>query len=697
MTVYGYRPPEENVPWFGEGGTIPTVLGEVGSDLRSLFIDPLEPFYQAGANMMKPPEERTNPYPKLGHDLGLPYDQYGNPIDKSQPVLIGDDPGRGSSELSFRSEPRGLLDMQTDALEGVGALSEFTPLGMLGPAFAGLRTKKYLGYPEQVGNAYQKNKMRGQLEALANEGILAKDWYPDSGGAFVDSMQGDIERAKQLASFGSITSPSTNVKTNMGHALRMYYQNRMGDDISAGLYPNDMAKTAYRYLKEGEDYLGPKRSPFFNNIMQSMDPNLPQLDVTNDMWMARAFGYGSDDPGAPQHRVMTAETQRIADKMGLKPHQVQASIWSAIKGRWEHIAKDVKLKGAERGWSDEMMRDELRKEALKADIPEGVVQDAGYSFKDAMKDYTGYVGWEAVPSRSSGLMPQLHDAPYEVRMDFSRRIDDVIGDSIEKELGIPTVGERDAWGTGFYIEEGIKSFNPSRQIGIVIPMDKGGVTSGRMDPSAKKSMELYSAIRGKLTNQDSVGYGRSFAPKNYKVANQVDLDFGRALNREETESLMDLLETHPDLQKVNEDGTIQSAVWFAPTKNGVRVNHDVYGEVDRTKFVKAVQAIVKKSETFPDDHIRVFHNQFDGDLAVGGKNGEGYDSIIRRNGGEAQERKLSSSLTPKIQEAYKQFAKEQGWPDQSGTAFPGQQTTPQVGPVLSDPGLQPLRGLLDEY
>ncbi len=31
-TVYGYRPPEEEVPWFGEGGTIPTVLGEIGSD-----------------------------------------------------------------------------------------------------------------------------------------------------------------------------------------------------------------------------------------------------------------------------------------------------------------------------------------------------------------------------------------------------------------------------------------------------------------------------------------------------------------------------------------------------------------------------------------------------------------------------------------------------------------------------------------
>ena len=45
-TVLGYRPPEEEVPWFGEGGTIPTVLGEVGSDLRSFFIDPMMPMIE---------------------------------------------------------------------------------------------------------------------------------------------------------------------------------------------------------------------------------------------------------------------------------------------------------------------------------------------------------------------------------------------------------------------------------------------------------------------------------------------------------------------------------------------------------------------------------------------------------------------------------------------------------------------------
>ena len=70
-TVYGYRPLEKKVPWFGEGGTIPTALGEIGSDAKSLFIDPMMPMIEG----MKPksPEEnekflRGN-YPELGRDI----------------------------------------------------------------------------------------------------------------------------------------------------------------------------------------------------------------------------------------------------------------------------------------------------------------------------------------------------------------------------------------------------------------------------------------------------------------------------------------------------------------------------------------------------------------------------------------------------------------------------------------------------
>ena len=563
-----------------------------------------------------------------------------------------------------------------------------------GPLALATRSKSLLGYPEWVTNQYQKNKMRGQLLDLTYAGLPRKDWYYDSGDAFSGAMLGDLDRAKQLANFGSITSPSTDVKSNMGHGLRMYYQNLMGDPISAGRYPTAMGDTARRYLEQGEAFLGPKRSPFFNNIMQALDPNLPQQDVTNDMWGARAFGYRLDSPGAPQHRVMTAETQRIAKQMGLAPHQVQASMWSAIKGRWEHIARDIKIKGAERGWGDEMMREQLRKEALKADIPEEVIQGAGYSFKDAIKEYTGYVGWEAVPSRKSGLLPELHDAPYEVRMDFSRRLDDALGDTIEKELGIPVIRERDAWGTGFYVEEGVQSFNPSKQIGIAIPMDKGGVSSGRMDPSARKAMELYSAIKGQLTNQDSVGFGRPFTAQTRKVANQVDLEFGRQISRDETEKIMELLEAHPDLQKVNKDGRIEPMVWFAPSKDGLTINHNVYDDIDHTKFVEAVKSVTKRDDFFPGEDVYFNYNQFDGGLVEGGIHGENYREVIRRNGGEEQASRISNILSPKIEEIYRQFAQEQGW--SSVPVYQGQQATPQVGSLLSDPGLQPRRGLLDE-
>jgi len=45
------------------------------------------------------------------------------------------------------------------------------------------------------------------------------------------------------------------------------------------------------------------------------------------------------------------------------------------------------------------------------------------------------------------------------------------------------------------------------------------------------------------------------------------------------------------------------------------------------------------------------------------KHDESYESIIRRNGGEIQERKISSLLSENIKGLYKKTAQEQGYKD----------------------------------
>jgi hypothetical protein len=555
---------------------------------------------------------------------------------------------------------KGLLMRGLEGAAGLGDVADFGIGGMAAGTAKKIgsellkRNKKWLGYPPQVKDARTLKKFRGELEGLALQGADKRFWYSDSGQAFLDAAGGDIERAKRLANFNAITSSGTDVKSNFGAGSKMYYQDLMGDEFNAGRYPQAMGDTARHYAAEGEGYLGPKRNPFFNDIMSDIDPNMPQDTVTNDMWGARLFGYGTDSPGAPQHRVMTDETRMLAERLGWKPNQTQAAYWSSIKGRWESVAAEVQAKGKRNKWGEEKLRSEMRKAALKADIPEEAIHQAGYSFKDAMDDTLGGVGWEAIPSFKSGLLPEIHNAPYKVKQDFTQRVEDALGDTIEQELGILTSKHSDAYGVGFYEEGGKRSFNPSKQIGVIMPPDKGGVASGKIDPSAKKAMELYAAIRGKMTFQDSVGYGRSFTSPSMKTANQYDLSIGREFTPDETEMLMDALEEHPKLK---------NKVWFAPSKDGIIINHDEYGpDVDHKEFIKAVREVTENDLFMPDVQATGHISRSDGGL-IGGDYGESYDSVIKRNGGEAKELAISDRVSKKVKEVYRKFAKEQGYKD----------------------------------
>jgi hypothetical protein len=532
------------------------------------------------------------------------------------------------------------------------------------------RDKEFLGYPEWVKSKRDITKLRKQLRTAADLGQAKRHWYKDSGEGFLDATQGDLDRASQLGNFSALTSANTDVFSNMGHGSRMYYQNLMGDRLAAGQFPNNMGKDADRWLKEGEAFIGKKRNPFFTDIMGDLDPSLPQDTVTNDVWMSRMFGNDKDTLGIPNTRVMTSEVQRLAKELGWKPRETQAAIWSTIKGQWESVQDAVKAKGKKKGWGPEKLRREIRKTALKADIPPDVLNEAGYSFREALADQSGHIGWEAIPSFESRLMPEIHGASYEVRQQFTADIEEALGNEIEKELGILMSKESDSYGVGFYDEGGKQSYNPSKQIGVVIPMGPGGQASGKIDPSARNAIELYAAIRGKLTNQHTMGYGRAFnvsksdaATKTpYKNLNHYQIDIGREFSPEESEHLMDLMENHPYLQEADKSGNIKAKVWFAPSKNGIKINHDRY-DTDHTKFIRAVEEVIQKDDFMPDMDIKGFRASFDGGLIGGDELGSTYDSIIRRNGGEAKERTLTDRLGPKLKEVYRSTAKKHGFKD----------------------------------
>ena len=136
----------------------------------------------------------------------------------------------------------------------------------------------------------------------------------------------------------------------------------------------------------------------------------------------------------------------------------------------------------------------------------------------------------------------------------------------------------------------------------------------------------------------------------------------RKSTTDETEMLMDALEDHPALK---------NKVWFAPSKNGIFINHDAYGDVvDHKEFIKAVREVTERDDFMPDIAAKGHHARSDGGL-IGGEYGESYDSVIKRNGGGAKERAISDRISEKVKKVYREFAKEQGFKDPFPEVSPG--------------------------
>lgn len=75
-----------------------------------------------------------------------------------------------------------------------------------------------------------------------------------------------------------------------------------------------------------EDISGFKVTSFHRNLTLAGD------FITNDTWMAAFLGYKKNPFGVKSaYNAMNAVTRKAAEELGWEPHQVQASVWSAIR------------------------------------------------------------------------------------------------------------------------------------------------------------------------------------------------------------------------------------------------------------------------------------------------------------------------------------------------------------------------------
>tara|TARA_R110002020_G_scaffold326488_1_gene542131 strand:- start:3086 stop:4219 length:1134 start_codon:yes stop_codon:yes gene_type:complete len=348
------------------------------------------------------------------------------------------------------------------------------------------------------------------------------------------------------------------------------------------------------------DWQGRKTSNFYTNIMASINPALKQ-SVTSDLWMARAFGFGTDEVRDVKYDFIESVINKISDEKNWQPHQTQAAVWIAAKSN---------IQGTE-------------------------LTTAAKDFADFLDDNLAQISWESVPSTQRIHLNGINKLPSEVKADYHVQISQAFTDHTGKDvlaskIGLLSPGEFDT--PGFY--EGIS--NPSTQTQVAATRIKGAGKLPTIDDPSKKNIELYAAIKGMLLKQDSVGYHRPFYKAATKDNNGVEIVLNRRFTEVEVQELSQLL---------NNEG-----IALIGSENGMRLLN--FSDLDNKAFKEYIESVL---DNFSVQEGQLKYFATDGDLV----SYENYEDIIRQSR-RSDLQGIFSDFLKKIENIDRTFAEQHG-------------------------------------
>lgn len=399
-------------------------------------------------------------------------------------------------------------------------------------------TGQYRGAPAGVTSPQRLGNMRSGLLDMLNEGMPGRSWYDQSSQAARD-LTGNREGLTQLYGLmNAATSAGASVPTNQGFGVKGYNQFITGSDINSGRFPGMVANIA-EGIKSGEVTMGPKVGPFYEAV--TVPEGGQATRPTNDIWMARAFGYkdaeGKDwdqGLGTAQHRFMDAEMNRLtemANKQQLggfsdwTPEKVQAAIWTSIKARTENTP----------------------------------ISDAAYDFSNDLDRLTANINVESEPAMGLNHLQNIRNIP-DAAQALQEAQRSVLSDPQGRDLialNANALTRPTETGFGYY-----KGY--SAPTDVVQVLASQGTGSNALDPASAGLLDAISAAHGLARGQESVGnnFFRSTGVK-AKERNAADIDVGGPLPQDKMSALGEKL-----------DATFGGAVFPVNTKNGVRLMSD---------------------------------------------------------------------------------------------------------------------------
>jgi hypothetical protein len=542
------------------------------------------------------------------------------------------------------------------------------------------RTKDgdYVGAPPGM-TPTKLGKLRNTLRGLIDEGKAGRMWYEESSDAILAAAEGDKAFAEKLSGLLAIYSPNATVSGNTTMGLKALYQWANGEPIKVRFPVQDTKAQAWMDGTIDETTaMQIKTGAFHKNLMRKIDEEnygFEKQGATVDMWMARAFGFNSKVIGsAARYYFAEREIKQLAKEIGWEPQQVQAAVWVAIKARVEAVREEVRVTGIKKDWLKKVVKGNgniswepkgpeekekyeslMLKKALAADrsVTDEFIHKGVYNFATALQERVGQISWEAIPGKTTGMLPGIFDAPlaqkaeYLKAMDLALR-DDEGNDLIAKKLNLPILN------TAFGPSAWQMDVGAGAQTIVVVPTDRDqGNKNVSVNPNARNLLNQYAAIRGLVLNQEAVVWHYPVFTASKKDANGIQLDFGRDPSHDEVQQLYQAiydLTGHDD--------------WAPAFVPGVGVRILNFSEVPHTEFHKLIKQAVSDS---PFDFGEVAFDTFkaDGDYISNdwekNRGGEDYRQRIGGTGRSDLQGWVESELRPRVERVNKEFAEKYGW------------------------------------
>lgn len=348
-------------------------------------------------------------------------------------------------------------------------------------------TGQYRGAPRGITSPQRLGAMRKSLLESLERGVPGRNWYDRSSQAAVDLTAGREGLRDRYVGGIAVTSADTAVPSNAGFAIKGYNQMMAGMPVHTGRYPVRMSQSLEAISRGDNVMLSDKVGPFWE--ANTLDP-LSQKTIrpTNDLWMARAFGYTKKDPktgeyvewasglGAAQHRFMDEEINRLVEianknKVGgfddWTPERVQASIWVDTKARREGTS----------------------------------IERAATDFATDLDSRTVNITAEATPAKGLNHQPGIYGDEARSQTAFDAQNEMLTDDAGRNVLATSAnaLTRPQITGTGVYQGQS----NPVAVNRMLAGTETG---SAMMDPASRKIAETVASTEGMLRGQESVGY-----------------------------------------------------------------------------------------------------------------------------------------------------------------------------------------------